>query len=210
MERAELEEDAGTFASGGAGGSGGGPVTIYPTCEARSDACTTCLSGCRNNALGRCLESLECRLTLYDHRLCLDDQCANPSSECIGRVFADGIAAEVGRCLSDTCLDQCEVASAVSICDLYCSCMDRNCPGRFSPCREKCEADLKPDLDMIYCRWKHCEAQPDGNHHCDHATGITNCRPISPNKCSDRTHSGFPCRVDRECCSGTCNGNVCD
>jgi hypothetical protein len=125
-----------------------------------------------------------------------------------------------------TCLGGCQDAcgdmppnvtasTLFSMCELYCACMDHNCPGSVtagagSACVASC---MGADPSLTYCRKMHCEFISLGGQsitHCPHAVGVGQCEtPPAPNDSCDDIYDGLPCTRDSECCSGECIGEVC-
>jgi len=68
--------------------------------------------------------------------------------------------------------------------------------------------------DDLTCRWTHCEIAPSHPNmgHCQHATGllVCNAQTTVTHTCDGKSRSTYACNTGDDCCSGKCNGNVCD
>jgi hypothetical protein len=232
MEDAKLDDGLGAAATGGtsaggSGGSGGGaggnagsggtgtrpPPTDPPDiCDVPETDCVRCLDGCAGK--GECLTSSECRKSLDTYRSCLNESCVDANGQCANRLLSstDAATQKLHSCLTDACADNCTTGPVASMCELYCRCMSDKCPAKAeagATCMDDC-AQL--DQKAVYCRWTHCEAASSTNlQHCDHAVGLLgHCPRSTPgNTCTNKIHSGFPCKTDSDCCSNACRTEVC-
>lgn len=206
-------------------------VIPIPGCDAPTTECATCVSS--SKAFQACLGDHDCRKALDVYRACLGSKCAGDNcfeqlQISAGQPVADYVRGECSQCEGVTPL--------VSVCDLYCACMEQVLPpaveggvadgmtcetfagapwaaDNLAQCKDNCEALAKTDLASVNCRWGHCELAAGGElrSHCSHAIDSSICRAaVVPNSnCTDRSLSGWACENAKDCCSNHCAGNIC-
>ena len=206
-------------------------VIPVPGCDAPTTECATCVSG--SKAFQECLVDHDCRKALDVYRACL-------GSKCDGDTCFDKLQVSAGQPVADYVRGECSqcegVTPLVSVCDLYCACMEQvlppaveggvsdglTCetfagapwaPGNLAQCKDNCEALAKTDVASVNCRWGHCELAANGElrSHCSHAIDSSIC-PVAavPNaNCTDRSLPGWACERAQDCCSNHCAGHIC-
>lgn len=170
---------------------------------APSDSCEECLGTCTDGEIAGCHADSECRKGLVAYHRCLPDDCAGSKScsSCLQR------SPRGEGCLA-RCADACRGSETYSLCNVYCSCMMRNCAS--SPEVANCVATCPSKLQWrLPCLISHCELAPKDPTipHCAHATDTDSQCPGTPDvldpNCT-KTRAGEACTTDAECCSGFC------
>ena len=225
MERAHLdlgEADAGTSM-----GAGGKPVTHtgtggsvasgekqLPDCTQNSDECMRCLDEkCGMGTSTDCLADPDCRNAVESHTTCISNHLCSDMT-CASSIDTNQ---SLGNCYA-SCADKCTDRGLMPICNVYCACMQSECPDQFSrslgnamqSCIDSCNTDSSIH-DNALCREVHCElAHKFGaDPHCSHAVGLGQCTGPIP-ICLTGINTGLgPCTVDPDCCSGKCQHNIC-
>jgi hypothetical protein len=206
IEEAHLRSD-------GSGGSStnSSRVRIPPaTCNEPTSACRDCVGG---TELNDCLANIPCRERLDDYRACLGAGCKDPEGLCWAELTSTND--NLSFFLENDCADRCLGSPIVSTCDLYCACMPVNCSTALggADCMAECTNNLSKDLTVLSCRLGHCQVagiHPEEGH-CDHAVGKLGFCPSRDvrNTCTDKSQSNFACEKPSDCCSGQCDGNIC-
>jgi len=105
------------------------------------------------------------------------------------------------------------------ICNLYCACMQDQCPDQFMSdlggtpqnCIDTCNST--PSIhDNALCREDHCELVPKygPDPHCFHAIGMQQACTGPILICLNKMNTGLgPCTAPEDCCSSNCQGHVC-
>ena len=177
-------------------------------CETTSD-CEGCLvASCKGDEIQACVVDEACRKALFNHRVCVRDDCEDETgdcSECLGQ-------ASGAECLA-ACGKQCHGGEIVPLCDLFCACMDAKCPGQMAACLDDCRAGPTPDWEL-QCVISHCELADFDADHCLHAThAIRRCPTSKPATVSGCKASqglvGYGCQQNGDCCSGLCSDHSC-
>ncbi len=220
IHSAELVDDTGGWGTGSgttsSTGTGNASNNDDSCGTAPAPDCSNCLAMTCKSALDACLTKADCRSALNDYAKCLDKDCVDTMScaEAIGAVNQS-----LMTCIAGACSSKCGNSRVVSRCEIYCGCMQNICPSQFgSPlggslanCMNACGTLTDHDAD---CRSNHCEfaaLSTDSARHCDHAVGGSGlCTPQhAPNACFGKKETGFPCSKSSECCSSSCEQEVC-
>lgn len=200
IEQAELEADATCE-------SGQGLTLLQCT---TSTACEECVgNACTQRQMSDCLADSECRKALANYRRCQRDDCTEPAGGC-GGCLKGGVGAE---CFAE-CADACLGSEIFSLCEIYCSCMDRTCSGRVDPgeCRTQCSMSGQPW--RMNCLLTHCELALDADsEHCLHASDQLRACPDTPPApdptCTTKRQVGYACDDHGDCCSNSCPNGFC-
>jgi hypothetical protein len=175
-------------------------------CETTND-CEGCLvASCGDDEIKGCVDDTGCRKALFNHRVCLRDDCEDDTgacAECLGQTPG-------AECLAD-CGEQCSGGEMVPLCDLFCACMETKCGGDASSCLEDCRTQDTPDWELE-CVISHCELADFGADHCLHATHeLRRCPTSKPAVIAGcPAHQGlvgYGCKSNLDCCSGLCGAD---
>lgn len=201
-------------------------------CDVPNTECSTCVAS--SKAFGTCLGDHKCRKALDTYRACL-------GSKCNGAGCFDALAASAGADVAEVVSTECPQCEGntplVTMCDLYCRCMEQILPpatqgaapdgltcetfndalpwtaGNMAACKDACGKLAATDVASVNCRWGHCELAANGESrsHCGHAIDDSVCpKSAAPNPdCKDRNLPGWACDIDSDCCSNRCSGNIC-
>jgi hypothetical protein len=198
-----------------------GVPTEGVSCETEpSPSCRACREmNCQGYDL-KCATDRTCRPQVGNYAACLGRDCDKDAEGCL----IDEVRNEGLRYCLETCNgnDACTRTSLLSICELYCGCMQQ-CPTQqqtdLGDCMEVCK---HLPTEVTLCRRSHCEvAQAPGtspeNHvmHCQHANGTLEVCKSNVDlpklfTCTSARDSTWGCEKASECCSRRCSDGVCD